>query len=115
MLEAKDYNDFYVEASESHKKWQQNASREWAFHNGNQWDSKTLDALKRQKRPHLTLNHLRSLVRLLVGYEQRTRYDLKVFPIGETGDDEAESSMIKISFHENLEFVNDLFAINPNY
>ena len=109
MPDAKEYNNWFTEAWESHQDWKSHSEEEWAFYNGDQWDSDTLSDLKRQKRAHLTLNYLRSLVRLIVGYEQRTRYDLKVFPVGDVGDDDISrllSGQLKfIRKSNNAEFV----------
>ena len=79
--------EWYNEADIVHSEWRIKAQEDWAFYNGDQWDENVKTKLEQQKRPVLTLNYLRSLIRLLVGYEQRTRYNMKVYPVGEGSDD----------------------------
>ena len=87
MAEISEIQEWYTEADYIHSSWKEKAEEDWAFYNGDQWDEYTKSRLESLKRPVLTLNYLRSLVRLLVGYEQRTRYNMKVYPVGEGGDD----------------------------
>ena len=87
MPKISDYDEWYSEADEKHSKWLESAKQEWDFYNGDQWDTDTKSKLQRQQRPVLTLNYSRRIVRLLVGYEMKTRYNQKVYPLGEQGDD----------------------------
>lgn len=90
------FNEWYREARDAHDIWYEKAEEDWSFYIGNQWDQATVDKLTREKRPRLTLNYIRRLVRLLVGYEMRTRYDMKVLPTGEYGDDGVARLLTKL-------------------
>ena len=99
MPELQDYKDWYLESDDAQRTWHDHAELEWKFYNGDQWDSATKTSLLKQKRPVLTLNYIRRIIRLLVGYEMRSRYDMKCYPIGEVGDDEAARLATRIIRH----------------
>jgi len=88
MPDINEIQDWYNEADSIHSDWTTKAQEDWAFYNGDQWDASDKARLEKLKRPVLTLNYLRSLIRLMVGYEMRTRYNIKVYPVGEEGDDD---------------------------
>jgi hypothetical protein len=64
------------------------ASREWArtavtcveFIENKQWDPKDKQALEAEGRPALTFNKISPLFRLVSGYQQQNRYDIKYLP-----------------------------------
>ena len=78
--------NFIQEADQTQTSWRQDA-KEWSrMHKGEQWDKADRDQLNEEERPALTFNIIRPLVRLLTGLERKTRYDVRVLPIGEGSD-----------------------------
>lgn len=47
---------------------------------GEQWEESTLKTLKQAKRPALTINRIKPVIRTLSGYQRQNRRDLKVLP-----------------------------------
>lgn len=87
MDELVDLLDSYdSESQEAHDKWLKEARTDYLYYRGDQWDEEVKNELIREKRPVLTLNLIRSRVRALVGYEQRSRYDMKTIPVAGGGD-----------------------------
>jgi len=87
-MEASKLQSWYSTAYYIHQRWLDHAKEELNFYSGKQWDDTTKSKLIAQKRPVLTLNYLRSLIRMLVGYEIKTRYELTVLPIDKYGGDD---------------------------
>jgi len=64
------------------------ASREWSktavtcveFVEGNQWEERDRRTLEDEGRPAMTFNKISPLVRLVCGYQQQNRYDIKYMP-----------------------------------
>ena len=81
MLEAYD-----LEAQPAHDLWLKEARLDHRFYRGEQWEDEIKQQLIDEHRPALTLNLIRSRVRSLVGYEQRSRYDMKAVPVAGGGD-----------------------------
>jgi len=71
---------FWREAEEGNESWLQRAIKNYDFYCGKQWDAKTLAALKKEKRPALTINHILPTVNLLSGMERENRNDIHVLP-----------------------------------
>lgn len=83
---------YYNEAKEVHDEWLEKAEEDMEFYAGQQWDEDIAEKLKSEDRPVLTLNNIRTYVRLLTGYEQKTRYDRKIIPI--TGGDRKKAEIL---------------------
>lgn len=79
-------NAYDSESQEPHDAWLKEAKLDNRFYRGDQWESEIKKELEDEHRPVLTLNIIRSRVRSLVGYEQRSRYDMKTIPVAGGGD-----------------------------
>ena len=86
MKKATDLQYFIQEADQINDEWRRDATEWYQMYRGDQWDSDDKAELENQKRPALTFNKIRPIIRLLTGTERKTRYDIKVLPIGEGGD-----------------------------
>lgn len=58
--------------------WKNRANRAFDFYKGKQWEANVIEALDREKRPHLTLNKIKPILRVLSGWQRQNRQDLKV-------------------------------------
>jgi len=79
---------YILEAESINEDWRTDAVDWLKMYEGDQWDETDKAELENQNRPVLTFNILRPLVRLLTGLERKTRYDMKVLPVGEGSDNE---------------------------
>ena len=80
--------DCIEEAQEVQDEWIVKAVEDYQFYNGKQWDETIKAKLIAENRPALTYNILRAPIRLLTGIERKSRYNIRVLPIGEEGDDD---------------------------
>jgi len=71
---------FWKEAEEGNSSWLNRAIKNYDFYCGKQWDAKTLAALKKERRPALTINHILPTINLLSGMERENRNDINVLP-----------------------------------
>jgi len=72
--------DFWKTAEDEWAEWRERAERNYKFVKGGeyQWDSADLQALKRQKKPALTFNKIRPIIRNLSGYQRQNREEQRV-------------------------------------
>jgi hypothetical protein len=78
--------EFISEAQDVQDTWRRDARTWLKAELGDQWDDNDRSKLESADRPVLTFNRLRPLVRLLTGIERKTRYDIRVVPVGEGSD-----------------------------
>ncbi|EAX47549.1 hypothetical protein TcarDRAFT_1284 [Thermosinus carboxydivorans Nor1] len=72
-------------AIEKSRTWRQAARKDYEFYFGKQWEDADLQALKKQKRPAITINRIRPLINLISGYQRLNRYEPDFKP--RTADD----------------------------
>ena len=60
--------------------WRRRARKAYKFYLGDQWDGETKTQLDLEKRPYLTLNKIKPIIRNLSGWQRQNRQDLKVLP-----------------------------------
>ena len=72
---------FWQEAEEGNASWIDRAIKNYDFYGGKQWSPADKATLDKEKRPHLTINHILSTLNLLSGMERENRNDIKVHPI----------------------------------
>jgi len=66
------------------RRWREEAVEDLAFVTGTgQWDAETVEKLRQQDRAVLTINEIRPVVEVLVGYERASRLEIKPIPEGE--------------------------------
>lgn len=58
--------------------WKNRAIAAFDFYKGKQWDSDVIEKLSREKRPHLTLNKIKPIIRVLSGWQRQNRQGQKV-------------------------------------
>jgi len=109
MKDIVDLQGFIREAETIHNEWRQDA-KEWVkMERGDQWDEEDKTRLESENRPVLTFNIIRPFIRLLTGIERKTRYDIKVLPVGEGSDNEVARFLTnvikKIEDDNNAQYV----------
>ncbi|EJF92652.1 portal protein [Bartonella tamiae] len=68
--------------------WREEAVEDFAFYNGNQWNSEDLAVLKEQRRPVMTFNRVAPLVNAVIGAERNNKREVRYIP-REIGDAQA--------------------------
>jgi len=69
---------FWKTATTGWDDWRKRANAAYDFYKGKQWESDVVEKLDREKRPHLTLNKIKPILRILSGWQRQNRQDLKV-------------------------------------
>lgn len=69
---------FWKTATGGWDDWRKRANTAYDFYRGKQWESDVVEKLDREKRPHLTLNKIKPILRILSGWQRQNRQDLKV-------------------------------------
>lgn len=87
MIEENQFEEWINESEQIQYKWQEDAKNAYKIYRGDQWPEDLKQELEEADRPALVLNIVRPFVKLLTGYERQTRYDMKVLPVGDVGDD----------------------------
>jgi len=77
-------------SSVAHQKWAMPAKECVDFFEGRQWTAQQIAELQSQDRPHLVLNKIAPLIRLIIGYHRNNKTDSDFLP----GNDEASSDEI---------------------
>lgn len=77
------FNECYDFANRNWSEYQQQAAIDLSFFLGDQWDSHDIESLKRQRRNVLVFNKVRRNIKMVTGYERRTRMSLIAQPIGD--------------------------------
>jgi len=72
--------EFYTEAEDGNAAWVARAVKNYDFYCGKQWSAAAIAKLNKEKRPHLTINHILSTLNLLSGMERENRNDVMVYP-----------------------------------
>jgi hypothetical protein len=80
-------------AADALQTWSTQAKRAVEYFEGKQWSSTDLQKLRREKRPALTINKIRPLVNLVIGYHLNNRTEDRVLP----GHDASGSSETALS------------------
>ncbi len=85
--------DWFRAAVAADASWREEALEDIEFYAGEQWDTASKDSLKEQRRPAITINHIRPLINLLSGYQRLNRYEPDFLP--RTGDDIEKCNVAK--------------------
>jgi len=75
----------FKSAITAESEWRREAREDVEFYAGRQWDDSDKEALRKTRRPCLTINKIRPMLNLLSGYQRLNRYDPEFLP--RTGDD----------------------------
>ena len=71
---------FWKVATAGWDDWRKRAIYAYDFYKGKQWDADVVEKLKREKRPFLTFNKIKPILRSLSGWQRQNRQDLQVLP-----------------------------------
>ena len=72
-------NSWFKSSEDNQTIWKIVAKENLQFLLGNQWDNVDIEILEKQKRPHLTFNHILPRVNLIMGYLIQNRQDIKPY------------------------------------
>lgn len=72
--------DFWKEARDGHRIWRTEAVENYDFACGHQWKDADVALLDEEEKPHLTINHVLSIINLLSGMERQNKSDVIVYP-----------------------------------
>jgi hypothetical protein len=81
----KEFNEAYRIAWQFWARWQSEAKRDMAFYLGDQWDSAQKKYLLEQRREALVFNKVHRVIKLVSGYQRKTRLSMRIDPV-ENGD-----------------------------
>jgi len=97
-MDAREIQERARQAEEDDRAWRTSAEEDFEFFLGHQWGSEDQASLKSQKRPCLTINKLKPMVNLAIGWYIRNRYTVNVLP-KERGDEEVAKVLSYIIRH----------------
>lgn len=83
-------NEWLDVAMTEQKVWEDKAKENLRFYASKQWDTASLEVLKREKRPALTINKIFPIINFLSGYQRQNRYDIIINPRKNATKPEAE-------------------------
>ena len=87
----------YQRGAAAMESWAETAKKCVDFAEGRQWTAEVLRKLDLERRPHLTLNKIIPLVRLVVGYHRNNRSDTRALPGDDgTGSDETAEAISRV-------------------
>lgn len=72
--------NWFKAAVERRQDWTKKARIDYRFYFGDQWEEADRQALKKQKRPAITINRVRPLINLVSGYQRLNRYEPDFLP-----------------------------------
>lgn len=105
------HHDRYYRDQEAQQKWAGPAKRSVDYFEGRQWSAANMAKLTREGRPVLTINKLRPLVNLVLGYHLNNQTDRRAIP---TNDATGTADMARVLSHvlKNISDQNDLKYID---
>lgn len=71
-------NEYWRVARNEWSDWREKAKKAYDFYLGNQWASSDKQKLEDEKRPALTINKIKPIIRLLSGMQRQNRADINV-------------------------------------
>lgn len=101
------FHDRFYRDQEAHVRWAEPAKRGVDYFEGRQWTAANMAKLAREGRPILTINKLRPLVNLVMGYHLNNQVDRKALP---TNDATGTADMARVLSHtlKNISDLNEL-------
>jgi hypothetical protein len=94
----KEWQEMYDLAAGSWGDWLEEADADFKAYLGDQWNAGEKNWLTQQKRAHYVFNRIRRTVKLLTGYQRKTRLSMKIMPVGKE-DQEVADAMSNILMH----------------
>lgn len=75
---SKDLKEYWKIALSEHRDWRNRASKAFKFYGGDQWEPHVKHTLAQSKKPALTFNKIKPVIRNISGYQRQNRQDLVV-------------------------------------
>lgn len=101
------HHDRFYRDAEAHQRWATKAKKCIDYFEGKQWSAEDMAKLHAEGRPVLTLNKIRALVNLVIGYHINNRTDRKAVPTND-GSGTAETAMTISHVLKNISDLNQL-------
>jgi hypothetical protein len=101
------FHDRFYRDQDAHMRWAETAKRAVDYFEGRQWSAANMAKLTREGRPILTINKIRPLVNLVLGYHLNNQIDRKALP---TNDATGTADMARVMSHtlKNISDINEL-------
>ncbi len=78
---ARQINEWFRKSSEHIAPWREQALEDYKFYLGDQWKNEDRAKLREEGRPDLTINKIRPVVNVVMGYERQSLTDITYLPI----------------------------------
>lgn len=101
------HRDRYERAAAALREWSEVAKRCVDYFEGKQWAAEDLRLLESQKRPALTINKIKPLVQLVLGYHLNNRTDIRYLP-GNDSVGNAEVARVLTHLSKSISELNQL-------
>ncbi|MBW1996416.1 MAG: hypothetical protein JRJ29_00485 [Deltaproteobacteria bacterium] len=79
------------QAREADREWREFSKQDFDYYLGNQWSYEAKAAMEQTKRPALTINQIKTLIKLVSGYQRSNRYPIRVY-----GNEESDAEVADI-------------------
>ena len=110
---------YFKEAAEGTSDWRGRAKKANKFYIGDQWDEVDIAQLKKEGRPHLTINQIAPTINVVSGTQRQNRMDIKVLPrrggtvavanaLTELGKHAQDST--NAAYHDSMMFIDGLIT-----
>jgi hypothetical protein len=85
--------DWIKDSREADKDWREFSEKVTKYYLGRQWSPTDKSIMQDTKRAALTINQLRSLVKLVTGYQRQNRYPIRVY--GQQAEDQGTAAVLE--------------------
>jgi hypothetical protein len=85
--------DWLREARENDTEWREFSKKSQDYYLGRQWDRADESRMRDTKRAALTVNQIRSLIKLVTGYQRQNRYPIRIY--GNEQSDEPTAALLE--------------------
>ena len=101
------FHDRFYRDQDAHMRWAETGKRAVDYFEGRQWSAANMAKLTREGRPILTINKIRPLVNLVVGYHLNNQTDRRALP---SNDATGTAEMARVLSHvlKNISDINEL-------
>ena len=72
---------WFQESLESERDLRQRMDLRFRFALGDQWDAADITKLNEEGRPHVTINKIRPVLKIITGYQRQNQMDIKALPV----------------------------------
>jgi len=78
---AKQVDSWFEESGEAERELRQAMAKDFRFYLGDQWEGADKTKLNEEGRPILTINKIRPVVKIIMGYQRQNQTDIRALPV----------------------------------